>query len=595
MAIYKKFSGNWDHQLKFDTSYVQNIEQNKTTFYISNIEIGGGWAINYSINKQIHFTVNDVRKSININRLDLKNYRYKKIGDLSFDVIHDASGNQQIKLNIESDLSTIVYQQFRFGTLSYNDTIILPQILRPSELTGSVPNEISTSNAVINTHCTIRNREFETICELSYTDPLTKEWRWLGVSILDSEQLNIEIPRSFLDEIVSKFPNQSYAHFDLLLLTRKRGTHERVGNPIWRTIKLKFGDEYKPQINHIMLFDEYSLSGIYDTNAFIQELSAVDCNVQTTAKNGATIVKYTVELGKDKKEYTTQNFILNFSQPGKIDAIFKVEDSRGLIQTETVPMSIIPYFKPRIKNFLVKRSLEVLNKVLIDLNIEKASVYDTNVLISKVFYREKGQNDWLLAKSFDAVYTDEFNEESYMLPITFDKDKTYEIKLEVNDAYNQSSEVVEQIGTGIVTLVLIPKGVSVGNYPTQVDLHGLQVHGVLIDENGIGYLKELKPTPIKVENFGAGFENYGNNELDVSYYKDGLSRIYLQGTCKTSTNNKVIFTLPQEYRPQQPLYFLTVCYGYNACAITIRANGEVVVEKAESKNWISLDGISFLI
>jgi hypothetical protein len=110
----------------------------------------------------------------------------------------------------------------------------------------------------------------------------------------------------------------------------------------------------------------------------------------------------------------------------------------------------------------------------------------------------------------------------------------------------------------------------------------------------------LSNPSIFVTNFKNSWENYKKSVNLVNFYKDG-DRVYLQGGVKTGTpgDQSVIFTLPQDYRPEETVVFPCIVSGTELGRIHVRKNGDVVMFSDDSTSkatvFTSLDGISFKI
>ncbi len=588
------FSGNWGHSLYFETSYTQNVKSNTTTYYINNIQIGGGWEINFNAGQYVTFNINNEQKTVYIDRLDLDRNGWKKLGSLSWTIPHNQDGSVSVSLGIYCDLSSISYGNYSFGGI-YNDwrDLYIPKILRGAELTSTLPTEISTSNATFNATCVIHNSSFKTIMELSYTNPKTNEWEWLGVTHEDKSSATFTIPRNHLDKLVGLFTNQSYANITFTLVSRDRNTNENISS-IQKIIKLNFGGEYNPVINSFNLEERKQeiKALVLPQQNYVQDLSLIVPIFETTAKQGATIVDYGISYNDKSLNGSTGAFTLKIDTNGKIVVTLKVLDSRGKQATAIREITVLPYHAPRITAFDVQRDTRNQEKVNVSFQTAYANILGKNNYSILIQYSEKGKNTWNTAYSISNQYSVEKREDKYMLPITCKNISSYDFKMTITDKFTHSV-YLDNVGMAIKPLVLIPQGGVFGGMPTNKKMRGLQVHGVLVDGNEIPYVKSETSPLIEVKSFANGV-SHAQGYAKVMYQKDYFNRIFLYGVIKAPESAYTLFTLPVGYRPAQTKYFPVTDDAYNPAYIRILHTGEVQAASVKNKNFICLDGINFI-
>lgn len=110
------------------------------------------------------------------------------------------------------------------------------------------------------------------------------------------------------------------------------------------------------------------------------------------------------------------------------------------------------------------------------------------------------------------------------------------------------------------------------------------------DVSSVGTTDWVAPTLLN------NFENFGS--FQTSKYQDTRYRklngvVYIQGTIKGSEQGKVIFNLPEGFRPAERIFFGTLKYGNVAARIDILPNGDVFAESYHA-SWTSLNGILFI-
>lgn len=595
---YVNFSGNWQHQLYYELSHVQNTRDNTTTYYISNVQIGGGWEINYRIDKYVFFSVNGEQKSLYIDRLDLGRRAWKTLGNLSWTIPHEQNGNKSFNLAISCDLSSVAYGQYRIGTLNYSDTITLPRILRGAELTSTIPSELSTSNATFNATCTIHNSSFKTIMELSYTNPISGGWEGLGSSFEDRNNVTFNVARTHLDKLVAFFPNQNYANITFTLVSRDRNTNENI-SVTQKVIKLNFGNEYNPTINSFN-FEERKQeikTLALPQNNYVQDLSLIVPIINASAKQNATIIDYEISYNDKVLNESTGAFTLKMDTNGQIAINLNITDSRGKQVSTRREINILPYHPPRILLFDVQRDSRNQEKPTISYQTAYSNILGKNNYSVIVQYSEKNKNVWNTAYSITNQYSVEKREDKYMLPITCKIATSYDFRMIITDKFNNSN-YIDDLGMAIKPFVVIPKGAVVGGLPTNKKLHGLQVYGKLIDENEKIYLKQgMRQEFQLVTNFASGVSNYGDAYGVAMYCKDNFDRVFIQGHVKINgapTGIQNLFTLPEGYRPKTVKYFTAIDDALNQGTVQVSPNGTVLARTMKNTNFICLDGISFV-
>lgn len=83
----------------------------------------------------------------------------------------------------------------------------------------------------------------------------------------------------------------------------------------------------------------------------------------------------------------------------------------------------------------------------------------------------------------------------------------------------------------------------------------------------------------------------------VQFSKSVDGTVYFHGTARggNTTQETVIFTLPEGYRPGKQLYLSALNNSYGVAIVSIRPNGDVVVKSNVDSQWLNFDNISFRI
>lgn len=83
----------------------------------------------------------------------------------------------------------------------------------------------------------------------------------------------------------------------------------------------------------------------------------------------------------------------------------------------------------------------------------------------------------------------------------------------------------------------------------------------------------------------------------VQFSKSVDGTVYLRGTARggNTTQETVIFTLPEGYRPGKQLYLSALNNSYGVAILSIRPDGAVVVKSNVDSQWLNFDNVSFRI
>lgn len=84
---------------------------------------------------------------------------------------------------------------------------------------------------------------------------------------------------------------------------------------------------------------------------------------------------------------------------------------------------------------------------------------------------------------------------------------------------------------------------------------------------------------------------------DVQFSKSVDGTMYFRGTARggNTTQETVIFTLPEGYRPEKQLYLTALNNSYGIAIIAVRPNGDVVIKSNVDSHWLNFDNINFRI
>lgn len=84
---------------------------------------------------------------------------------------------------------------------------------------------------------------------------------------------------------------------------------------------------------------------------------------------------------------------------------------------------------------------------------------------------------------------------------------------------------------------------------------------------------------------------------DVQFSKSVDGTVYFRGTARggNTTQETVIFTLPEGYRPEKQLYLTALNNSYGIAIIAVWPNGDVVIKSNVDSHWLNFDNINFRI
>lgn len=111
---------------------------------------------------------------------------------------------------------------------------------------------------------------------------------------------------------------------------------------------------------------------------------------------------------------------------------------------------------------------------------------------------------------------------------------------------------------------------------------------------------QFTPSDAKPVWTGAALKNSWRNTIDygdVQFSKSVDGTVYFRGTARggNTTNETVIFTLPEGCRPEKQLYLSALNNSYGAAVIAVRTNGDVVVKSNVDSQWLNFDNVNFRI
>lgn len=215
-----------------------------------------------------------------------------------------------------------------------------------------------------------------------------------------------------------------------------------------------------------------------------------------TAKNGASISKYTFELNGVTKTSTSAGGTVDFgviNSASNLTLTMTVTDSRGLTAKTTKTITILPHSEPTAKVSLARlNNYEDETYLTVDGSI--ASVNGKNTMTIQYRYKVSGGS----YGSFDTVG------DKVKKTLILDKNNAYIVNVVVTDAFGSEFDNEYSVGKGIFPLFIDTALGSVGIncFPTKeksIEVNGADISGkYATEEQQIGFWVDNKPLYMKV-------------------------------------------------------------------------------------------------
>jgi hypothetical protein len=96
--------------------------------------------------------------------------------------------------------------------------------------------------------------------------------------------------------------------------------------------------------------------------------------------------------------------------------------------------------------------------------------------------------------------------------------------------------------------------------------------------------------------FNSSWKNFGPSFAPAGFYKDQLGIVHLQGLVDPPGFAGAIFTLPEDYLPEQSYnftYFGAMADSEKTVPVVIEADGDVTAASSDYSSSLTLDGITF--
>ena len=260
---------------------------------------------------------------------------------------------------------------------------------------------------------------------------------------------------------------------------------EQVGKPSLKSVTLQTSSLSAPAFNNasgITIKDSNTATVAVtgDANMIVQDRSNISVTgYSATAKNGAKIARYEVSANGVTKTSTNTGGI-TWGSPlysGIITLTVTAIDSRGYSVSHQVDVDVIEYSDIEIDSWSIERINSVESTARLKLSGKLSQVEGHNAEIELQYrYKLTGTSSYESWKTLTATVTGSTFSFAGALSDTFDSDYSYDVEIQVKDAFTDDSEVLT-LPLGIPLVAYRSKRVGINNANPKA---GLDVVGGLI-------------------------------------------------------------------------------------------------------------------
>lgn len=270
------------------------------------------------------------------------------------------------------------------------------------------------------------------------------------------------------------------------------------------TVKLETSESSSAPLFTGFTFSDYNATtaGVTGNNqVLIQGLSRLRaiCTA-ATPRNGASIVSYSAVCGNKSKSGTDTTIYLDeIASSGELTLTATVTDSRGYTATLTQSVTVLPYTKPAIQQYDIRRYNSVEDTIQFSFNGQISGIVVGGVnknSVTQIRYRVKRTSEYtyssyvsLLAAS--TITGNSFNYSS-LEAMTLSAEFSWNVQLEIRDALGALTvytlDLILPHGTPLIAIR--PKKVGINNHNPQrtLDVGGnIGMNGY----NVMGYIRKL--------------------------------------------------------------------------------------------------------
>lgn len=261
----------------------------------------------------------------------------KTIVDKTLTITHKGDGTGTVKVRTWMDTGISA------GEVELNDSLTLTTIPRASTISA------------------VSNRYFGEKCAVRWT-PLSKSFRYklkfsMGSWAWTTNAIHPNQTTSFLYDgypipldVAVQIPNSITGTMTVTLYTYSdSGATVQVGSESSKTFTVTVPDNAntKPYTTETILTPVSNLSGDF-AGLYLQGLSKVKVTSSEKGQHGATVVWKNITV-EGKSYGSGSNYTSDYlSGSGTIYVKLSLRDSRGITNSQTLPITVIPYSKPRV-------------------------------------------------------------------------------------------------------------------------------------------------------------------------------------------------------------------------------------------------------
>lgn len=184
-----------------------------------------------------------------------------------------------------------------------------------------------------------------------------------------------------------------------------------------------------------------------------------------TAKNGASIDHYEVSAD-DRSVSAMSTSGIVWGSPttsGVLTVTIRAVDSRGYMVSQKIDVTVIEYSNIELESWSIERinSVETTARLILEGNLSSIDGRNVSILLR---YRYKAASDGSFGawNTLIAVVNTASFSFSGSLPVTFDADYSYDIEVQVSDAFTSDSELLT-LPMGIPLIAYRSKKIGINN------------------------------------------------------------------------------------------------------------------------------------
>lgn len=284
------------------------------------------------------------------------------------------------------------------------------------------------------------------------------------------------------DKIYALIPSSNSITVTLYCDTKSGTT--KIGSTQIKNATANVGASIVPTFTSISATEQNANVTNIIGSKFVQSLSSIKFTINgATGVKNSTIKSYKIEF--NGVSYSESSVVIsNINKSGNIVATATITDSRGKTATKTLTVNLLPYSAPAILSFTLTRyennkidpfgTFAMIKSVGAVSSIINST--EKNGITYKLYYRLRGGTTWTLISTPAASG---LSSDATDIVGTFDRAKSYDIKLDVSDKFKTTSSVLV-LSTAKVTLSWDDIGVGIG----KVRENGILDVGGDIYENG---------------------------------------------------------------------------------------------------------------